>query len=358
MEKHSLDVFFLLVREGLNSESCRYISGFTGSSAVLLIFKTRAVLISDGRYRTQANEQSPFEFCLCSKSPEVEAKKLIIENKCRKLGFEADKISYATYKNFLSELPLELEDASKFLPLIRRRKNPEEVGAIIEAGKIASDSYAEVLESVKIGMTESEFSNLLLYTIKKNGADDGWIGGEFVVASGERGALPHGRATKREFRAGDIVTVDFGAAIRGYMCDITRNFSVGKPAAPKQTLTIANLLVEAAEMAAAALAPGKSCADIDKIARDIISADGYGPNFAHGLGHGLGLEIHESPRISPLSDDVLSIGDVVTIEPGIYINGWGGMRIEDDYLITKDGAHCLTRKEELKGVTVLDLGDS
>lgn len=354
MGRQLIDVFVLLVHESSNSESCRYISGFTGSSAALLIDNKRSVLISDGRYKSQASEQSPFEFVLSPKNPMIEIQKLASEAKYQKLGFEGDKISYSVYKNFLSQLPIKLDDVSNIVPALRRKKGPEEVSSIARAGKIALESYAEALKEVRLGMTEAEFSNLLLNFIKFNGGEAGWTRSDFVVASGARSSLPHGRATDKEFEKGDIVTVDFGATVDGYMCDITRNFSMGKPS--ERALRVHDLLVDASENAVRLLGPQRACAEVDAAARKIIERGGYGQYFTHGLGHGLGLEVHEAPRLSPSSNESLVVGDVVTIEPGVYIEGWGGMRVENDYVITNEGALCLTRNESREELKVIDMG--
>jgi Xaa-Pro aminopeptidase len=339
--KQSLDAFVLFVNENQNSESCRYISGFSGSSAALLIDQKRVLLISDGRYKKQAEGQSPFEFVLQSKSIEKDTIKIISESNYKCVGFEAEKISHYMYKNHLAKHPIRWEDASFLIPLLRRTKDTEEIAAIAKAGEIAFDAYSAAVQESYAEMTEREFENLLLFKIRQMGGEKGWAHDDFIVVSGERGSLPHGRATNKKFAMGDIVTVDFGVTIDGYMCDITRNFCIGKPS--QKAEEISSLLSHAHLQAAKSLAPSESGKKIDSIARKIISDEGYGKQFTHGLGHGLGLEVHEPPKLSPLSNDVLAAGDVVTIEPGIYIEGWGGMRIEDDYLITEEGAICLTR---------------
>ncbi len=153
----------------------------------------------------------------------------------------------------------------------------------------------------------------------------------------------HARATAKKFEDGDIVTVDYGATFNGYISDITRNFAIGN--ASSKAKKINEILLNAHHAAAEALRPGISGKDVDAVARKIIADAGYGEYFAHGLGHGLGLEIHEAPRLSPTSKDILQVGDIVTVEPGIYIEGFGGLRIEDDYLITDSGAECLTIRD-------------
>lgn len=351
----SLDAFVLVVEEGVNSESCRYISGFTGSRAVVIVDRKRTLLLSDGRYALQAKIESPFEFILCPKNNDIRT--VIAESKYRRVGFEGDKIFYSSYKNFLTEIPFKLKDVSRILPSLRRQKGPEEVASIAAAAKISLEAFDEALKTVKIGMTEMEFSNLLLYLIKQHGGETGWTREKFVVASGERGAMPHASPSERKFVVGDIVTVDFGATVDGYMCDITKNFSIGKPS--DRALKIFDILSEALQKSASELAPNKHCSDIDKAARRVIERSGYGQYFSHGLGHGIGLDIHESPRLSPSSAEVLTAGDIVAVEPGIYIDGWGGLRVEENYLITDDGSICLTKDEEHRGeLKILDLGDS
>ena len=344
LAKQSLDAFVLFVAENQNSESCRYISGFSGSHAVLLIDQKRALLISDGRYKKQAEEESPFDFVLQGKSIEKDTIKIISESNYKSVGFEAEKISHYMYKNYLAKHPIRWDDASSLIPMLRRAKDTSEVATIIKAGEVAFEAYEAAVSEAHVGMTEREFGALLLYKIARMGGEKGWTHADFIVASGKRGALPHGRATNKKFENGDIVTVDFGVMIDGYMCDVTRNFCMGKPS--QKSEEISNLLSCAHRQAAKSLAPFESGQKIDSIARSIITDAGYAKQFTHGLGHGLGLEVHEAPRLSPHSKDVLAVGDVVTIEPGIYIEGWGGMRIEDDYLVTAEGSVCLTKDQD------------
>ena len=223
---------------------------------------------------------------------------------------------------------------------LRRTKDFYEVSRIKEAAKIAREAYGNVLKKVHEGMSEIEFEIKLMDEIKLLGAEKGWAHDDFIVASGTRSAMCHAPATLKKFELGETVTVDYGAMVDGYMSDITRNFALGR--ADKKALEINEVLLKAHNGAAKILRPGISGREVDAEARRVISDAGYGKNFLHGLGHGLGLEVHEAPRLSRSSEDILQAGDVVTIEPGIYIEGWGGLRIEDDYLITEDGAECLT----------------
>ena len=230
-------------------------------------------------------------------------------------------------------------DASDVLPLLRRKKDAGEIALIRKAADCARDAYRKVLSRVREGMTELEFSAALEYEIRCCGAEGGWGDHGFIVASGPRSALPHGMATDKPLAKGDWVTVDYGARVEGYVSDITRNFAIGEP--PSRVREIEDVLLRAHEAAAGAIRAGVSGREVDLVARKVIQDAGYGECFIHGLGHAIGLEVHESPRLSPISADILQEGDVVTVEPGIYIEGFGGMRIEDDYLVTASGAELL-----------------
>jgi len=345
-DEKNIDALVLLVFERLNAESCHYISGFRGSSAAVVIDASREMLITDGRYQTQAALQSPFPLIIQAGTPLVEnVLKIVSENGYRSVGFESEKLFHGVVEDVLKKKSkTEWKDASALLPSLRRAKDAMEADAIRRAGIIARKAYEKVLSEVRVGMTEVEFEGRLLYEAKMAGAERGWSHDDFIVASGERGAMCHGRATQKVFEFGDTVTVDFGVMVDGYMCDITRNFSVGK--AQEKALEINRILIKAHRDAASALRPGISGKDVDAVARKVIADAGYEKNFVHGLGHGLGLEVHETPRLSPLSKDTLEVGDVVTIEPGIYIEGWGGQRIEDDYIITENGSECLTQSDD------------
>ena len=345
MKEKGMDALVLLVFERLNAESCHYISGFRGSSAAVVIDASREMLITDGRYQTQAALQSPFTLIIEAGVPLLESVvKVISENRYRSVGFESEKLFHSVVENVLKKSKADWKDASSLLPSLRRTKDTMEADTIRRAGVIARKAYEKVLSEVRAGMTEVEFESRLIYEIKMAGAERGWSHDDFIVVSGVRGAMCHGRATQKAFEYGDTVTVDFGVMVDGYMCDVTRNFSVGK--AHEKALEINRILIKAHQEAASALRPGISGKDVDAVARKIITDAGYEKNFVHGLGHGLGLEVHEAPRLSFLSKDTLEVGDVVTIEPGIYIEGWGGQRIEDDYIITENGSKCLTQSDD------------
>lgn len=350
MAAEGTDVFVLVVTERYNSESMAYLSGFRGSSGAVLVSAEKEFLVTDGRYALQAADQSPFEIILQGSGTLQQKTAGILGNggwKCA--AFEGDRLSVSIFRTLEKAVP-SWKDCSHFLPSLRRRKDGAEAEIIRRAGTIAWESYLEVLATVREGMKENEFSALLEYTLRKKGAEGGWKGSGFIVASGERSALPHGMPTDRAFRRGDIVTVDFGATVEGYMSDLTRNFSLG-PLSPKAE-KIQSAVLEAHRAAVEAIRPGVEGNAVDAAARMVIEKRGWGKHFSHGLGHGLGLEVHEAPRLSPSSKDILLEGDVVTVEPGIYIEDWGGMRIEDDYLVTAEGAVCLSGGKGLEAAVV------
>lgn len=341
MTEKNLDSFVLIVSERSNSESCHYISGFRGSSAALIISMNEAVLITDGRYTTQAKMQTPYKIIIQSKIslPEYIAN-AVNDSDYKRTGFEAEKISHATYMKYFEPVKTQWQDASELIPVLRRTKDSHEISCIKRAAIIGRNAYSETLKQARPGMSEIEFDITLNEKIKLMGAEKGWAHDDFIVASGERSAMCHAPATVKKFEQGENVTVDYGAMIEGYMSDITRNFALGR--ADDKAVEINSILLKAHREAAKSLRAGISGKEVDSVARRVIEASGYGENFLHGLGHGLGLEVHEAPRLSPTSKDILQAGDVVTIEPGIYIEGWGGLRIEDDYLITPEGSECLT----------------
>lgn len=340
LRREGADVFVLVVTERYNSESMAYMSGFRGSSGALVVSEDRNYLLTDGRYALQARAESPFDIVIIDGgSLQDKTADILRQGRWKTAGFEAERLTVSLFSALEPAVP-SWKDCSGLLPALRRRKDEGEAALIRKAADLAWHAYLEALETVREGMTEKEFNALLEYTLRKNGAEGGWKNNGFIVASGERSALPHGAPTGRAFRKGDIVTVDFGATVEGYMSDLTRNFSLG-PLSP-QGRDIQDTLLEAHLRAAEAIRPGAEGRAVDAVARDVITRRGWGKHFPHGLGHGLGLEVHEAPRLSPHSRDVLEEGDVVTVEPGIYIEGWGGMRIEDDYLVTAGGAVCLS----------------
>lgn len=341
MEQKETDAFLVNVNEGYNWENAYYLSGFRGTSCSIIITGQREFLITDARYLQQAREQTSFEVVDQGGRTMVEA----IEDLLRQLGpscagYEGERISESFFRK-LGSIRTSWKDLSKILPYLRRFKDEKEQENIATAADIASRAFERTLEEVHKGMQEKSFANLLEFNVREAGAECGWPGHGFVVVSGLRSSMPHGVPTERAIQKSEIVTVDFGATYKGYVADITRNFCIGRPDGRLEE--IHEIVLEAHEKAAASIRPGTRCRDIDNIARMIIANRGYGKYFNHGLGHGIGLEIHEGPRLSSSSEDVLCQQNVVTVEPGIYIEGLGGIRIEDDYIVTEKGTQCLSQ---------------
>lgn len=342
MIEEGLDGLILINDEKQGWVNLCYLSGFQGTSGALLITEKEAILTTDSRYTLQASKTSPLQLepqksgvsLLTAASDWVRAFGL------KKVGFDGAALSAAKYLAMQSFGPQWVDFASSLAGL-RRTKDQVEIAAIKKAADIAAYAYLETLPLVKPGMKEAEFAKLVELAIARHDGEGVWHDGGMIVASGVRSSLPHGRAGTKTMERGEQVTVDYGSIYHAYQSDITRNFSLG-PLADPLFEDIHALLLEAHTAAAKALKPGVLGCDVDRVARDIIAAAGYGPNFGHGLGHSFGLEIHESPRLSPTYREPLHVGDVVTIEPGIYIDDRGGLRLEDDYLITEDGACRLT----------------
>jgi Xaa-Pro aminopeptidase len=313
-----------------------YFSGFDGSSGLLLVSRTQAKLITDFRYIEQAASQAP-EFSVVRHGSDLYATVLseIDSLGLKKIGFEGDFLTWDAYQR-LTEITA--EPVSVHLDELRTAKDQGELALIRRAVVLADNAFTHVLPFIKPGVREEDIALELEFHMKKNGAEKNAF--DIIVASGKRSALPHGKASAKIIEAGDLVTMDFGAVFKGYHSDITRTVIVGQ-ATTKQR-EIYNLVLKAQLAGAAAVAPGKLGREIDAVARDIIAAAGFGDFFGHGLGHGVGLVIHEQPRLAPVSETVLAPGMVVTVEPGVYLPDWGGVRIEDTVVVTAAGVEILT----------------
>ena len=339
MAKTGTDAFVAVTDESFNWETLYYLSGFRGTSGALVIYKDSAELILDGRYREQGETQSPHPILAQKKSLTDDVIDSISAHGAEKILCEASKTSHATWEKLASAKKTRWCDATPVISELRRSKDGHEAECIIKAGEIAAEAFSLTLESVMPGMTEKEFEALLNFNINKFGGETGF---DMIVASGKRSSMPHGRATGKKMADGEWVTVDFGVRYMGYFCDITRNFSLGEP--DQRAVHYHDILSDAHEAAVRALRPGAAGTDVYKAAFDVLESAGLGRYFTHGLGHGIGIEIHEPPYLSSKYSYELRLGDVVTVEPGIYIEGWGGLRLEDNYLIIDGGAKKLTEK--------------
>lgn len=316
----------------------RYLSGFTGSSGALIISRDKKILVTDFRYIEQAtNQASAFEIVKHSKPILDEIRMLIETYGYKSIGFEGDLITYQQHQNLLSN-HYELVNVAGEVERIRMIKEPHEIEIIQKAADIADATFDYILEITKPGMTEMQINNLMEMKMRELGASGSSF--DTIVASGVRGALPHGVASDKMIQSGEMVTFDYGAIFNGYISDITRTIAVGDPS--EEMVKIYNIVLESQMKALNEITMGMSGVEADKIARDLIESYGYGENFGHSLGHGIGLEVHEGPMLSSKSPHILEENMCVTLEPGIYVDGVGGVRIEDDVLVTKNGLKRFT----------------
>lgn len=333
-----------------NLSNVRYLTGFSGSAGVVLLGPAGLVLITDGRYEEQASQE------LASAGVEAE---LVIGRGARQLeavdehvrglarvGLEAESLSWAAYERFRAGLEKFLAVGGSLVPTtglveeLRSVKDAGEIARIERAADIADVALAQVKERLTDGPTEAEFAAELEYEMRRRGADD--VSFPTIVGSGPNGARPHCQPGARHVEAGDVVVVDFGALVDGYHSDMTRIFAVGGV----ESRELADLIesVAAAQRAGVRAArPGVSGAEIDRACRSSLERDGYAELFTHPTGHGVGLDIHEAPAAAADSADILTEGVVVTVEPGAYLPGRGGVRIEDTLVVTADGARPVTK---------------
>ncbi|WP_042458299.1 M24 family metallopeptidase [Neobacillus dielmonensis] len=317
----------------------RYISNFTGTSGVVLISEEKAQFITDFRYIEQASKQCEgFEIVKYSESIPKEVAEQSKKLGIHKLGVEEDFLTYSSYKVYENEVEAELVPISGIVEKLRLIKSDAEIKILKDAADIADAAFKHVLDFIRPGVTELEVSNELEFFMRKAGATSSSF--DTIVASGIRSALPHGVASEKVIEKGDMVTMDYGAYYKGYVSDITRTIAVGEPAA--ELKKIYQIVLEAQLRGMEGIKPGLTGKQADALTRDYISEKGYGEYFGHSTGHGIGLEVHEGPGLSMRSDTVLVPGMVVTCEPGIYIPGLGGVRIEDDLIITNEHNEPLT----------------
>jgi len=332
----------------LKPENLAYLSGFEGSTGMLLITKNSAQLLVDFRYVEQAEAQTTnFEIVQIGQPLSETLRPLLIELHLETVGFEQDYVTWEQYEIWTAKLG----DVVEFLPLpdltlkLRMIKDPEEIACIKETVAVADAAFLEILPMIGPGIQEREIAVELEYAMRRKGAQG--MAFETIVASGPRSSLPHGTATERIFQTGDLVIVDFGAVCKGYCSDCTRTVSIG-PATLKQR-EIYDVVQRAQDAALEIIRPGIQACAADRVAREVISRYGYGKNFGHSLGHGVGRLVHEEPNLAAKDQTVLEPGMVVTIEPGIYLPGWGGVRIEDLVVVTDAGCEVLTHC--IKGLT-------
>jgi Xaa-Pro aminopeptidase len=321
----------------------RYICGFTGTDGALIVTGKHVVFLTDSRYTCQAQQQVIADEVIeySDKLKAVSAQLISsVETTSGSVGFEAKLVSVDKYQRLQQVCPrVNFVHADDVLSALRQIKDVDEVASLAKAAQLNCQAMNALLPCIKSGSKESELSLELEILLRKLGGEDKAF--DFIVASGTRGAMPHGIASEKKLRNGELVTIDFGTKYQGYYSDETVTFALGE--VPQELRKIYAVVLQAHDLAMAGLAVSMPAREIDKIARQFIAQQGYGEYFGHGLGHGVGLEIHESPTISPRSEAMLEAGMVFTIEPGIYIPGLGGVRIEDTVVLTTDGYRCLTK---------------
>lgn len=338
MQKQELDS--LLVT---NPYNLRFITGFTGTAGLALITPNDAWFITDFRYTEQAGEQvKEFKVVQAQKGLLDEVARIVQEAAVERLAFEQDYMTFATYSQYQDKLTATLEPVSGLIEQLRMVKAPEEIDVLKAAAKIADDAFEHICTYIKPGMTELQVSNELEFFMREQGATSSSF--DIIVASGLRSALPHGVASDKKIEQGDLITLDFGALYQGYVSDITRTVAVGEPS--DKLKEIYKIVLDSQVLALEKIKPGMTGIEADAIARDYIKSKGYGEAFGHSTGHGIGLEVHEGPGLSFRSETVLEPNMAVTVEPGIYLPGIGGVRIEDDILITETGNERLTHSSK------------
>jgi Xaa-Pro aminopeptidase len=294
----------------------------------------------DFRYVEQANSQvEDFSVIQICETVYEEISKMLDRLGVTHLGFEAEDVTYQIFSQYKEKVKAEMVPLSGVIEMLRMIKTKEEIEKIKTAAKIADSAFTRILDFIRPGVTELEVANELEFYMRKLGATSSAY--DIIVASGQRSALPHGVASTKLIETGDMVTLDFGAYYQGYRSDMTRTIAVGEPRA--ELKEIYNIVFEALSNALAAIKPGITGQEADAFTRDYITEKGYGEQYGHGSGHGIGLDIHEEPFMSPKCDIFLKPGMIVTVEPGIYIPALGGVRIEDDILITEYGNNIITK---------------
>lgn len=329
-------------------QNIRYLTGFTGSAAVLVVAGEDAVLTTDGRYRTQAAEQleaaglaGAIGVVIGGAQAQRDAIAAATARRgVTRLGLEADNVTWAAQRRWSDTVaPAEPVATTGLVERLRQVKDAGELWRISRAAAIADAALGEVLGMLGDGRTEDEVALALDTAMRRLGAEDRAF--ETIVASGPNAAKPHARPTSRPIAAGDPVVIDFGATYDGYRSDMTRTFCVGRE--PSGTLArVFDVVAEAQAAGVAAVAAGVVTGDIDKVCRERIALAGWADAFEHGTGHGVGLDIHEAPSVATGSTAILATGVVVTVEPGIYLAGVGGVRIEDTVVVTDHGCRVLT----------------
>ena len=337
IEKQKLDA--LLITNPLNR---RYLTGFTGTTGILLMQPGGDTILSDPRYTIQIEEECPDLTAVIRPRSEPTSKTLakLLGKTTGKLGIEAESVTIAEQERLFQHLShWEPIPTKSVVEELRQIKDRYELARIRQAINVADRAFQYVRSQLKLTMSEIDICIMLEHQMRLLGAEDRSF--PSIVGAGARAALPHATPTAQTSLGQSHILFDWGCVLDGYMSDLTRVLILSPK--NKKLRTVYETVLSAQEAAIAAIKPGKTCEEIDTVARNIITEAGFGKHFGHGLGHALGLQIHENPRFAPKDQTVLKAGMVLTVEPGIYLKGWGGVRIEDDVLVTKTGCEVLSR---------------
>ena len=345
----------IISREGLdgmyitNLTNVRYLTGFTGSAGSLLLLGDEHHFFTDGRYIEQSKDQvQNCKIHIVGSAHYLAIKKQQLLSKHMKIGFESDYVSMALYDAMSNVLEtINFIKTSGIIEKIAAVKDELEINSLKTAIEITDMVFTQIIPELKAGAIEKEISAKISYLFKMNGADGDSY--ESIIGSGWLGALPHARPSDKKFEKGDFVVMDFGALYNGYHADMTRTVVIGKATSKHEE--IYNIVLKSQLAGINYAKPGVTGAELDQVCRKVIEDAGYGDKFIHSTGHGIGLEVHTYPRISSFNKKPLLENYVVTIEPGIYLAGWGGVRIEDDCWIQKD--KCLPLNSSTKEMLVL-----
>jgi Xaa-Pro aminopeptidase len=318
----------------------RYLTGFTGSNAQLVVGETTSVFLTDGRYTEQSRREVPDlerRTSVSSQDARSDVAEACSALGARRVGFESGAVTYRSWQR-LSEIEgIELVPLGEEIEQLRWSKDPEEIRALTAAQAATDEGFERILHKLVEGITERDLSLELEWAMRQAGAEG--LAFDSIVAFGESAAEPHHHPSGRELRRGDVVKLDFGALVDGYHADMTRTVAFGEP--PAEIRELHEVVMRAQQAGMDAIHAGVRGADADDAARGVIADAGWGEAFSHSLGHGVGLEIHEGPGLRRESQDVLPAGAVATVEPGVYVPGLGGVRIEDTVEVTETGCRPL-----------------
>lgn len=335
VQEHRLDGLLIT-----HLPNVRYLTGFTGSMAMLLLLPDELLFLTDRRYTLQASEQVQATIVPSETTYEQTLVETIRQRRIRRLGFEASRMSVKMHRALRESLGSECElvPTDGLVESLRLVKDDEEIAALQRAVELTSAVFADILPEIKPGVRERDLAVELEYRLRRAGAER--LAFDTIVASGARAALPHGIASDKRIGYNELVVFDFGIIVDGYASDMTRTVYLGTPDA--RVREIYRIVLEAQQYCEENMRAGMTARDIDALTREPITRAGYGDSYGHSTGHGIGLEVHEAPRLARTNDAVVPARATVTIEPGIYLPEWGGVRIEDVVVVEAEGCRVLT----------------